>query len=81
MENRVTKLETRMEQVEKDISDIKDHLEEVAKKADIDTLRSEIERRDKNYTNNLWKLVFGLTGLVALLAGVTQLAKIFMPVA
>ena len=68
-----------MERTESDIAGIKQQLQEVAKKTDIEELRSAIEARDRNYTSNLWKLVFGLTGLVAILAGVNQLSKLFLP--
>jgi hypothetical protein len=54
-------------------------LDGVATKSDLANLASAMEKRDTQYTANMWRLVYGLTGIVAILAGVTQLAKLFLP--
>lgn len=72
-------MEERLERVELDVTEIRTQLGTVATKSDVAGLQAALEQRDDRYTSNLWRLVFGLTGLVAILAGVTQLAKVFLP--
>lgn len=68
MESRVTKLETEMVDVKADLSEIKAQIGQAATKKDLGELRSFFVERDQSYTKNLWKLVFGLVALVALIA-------------
>lgn len=81
IEQRVTKLEGQMEAVRDDVSEIKYQLNQTAKKADLEELQKHIDYRDRLYTNNMWRLVFGLVViLAALLAtsfGVRDIPAIF----
>jgi len=68
LESRVTKLETEMAGVKADLSEIKAQIGQAATKKDLSELRSFFVERDQSYTRNLWKLVFGLVLLIALIA-------------
>ncbi len=63
----------RIDRLEKDVTEIKQHLNETAKKSDVQELKAVIEKRDATYTKNLWRLIWILiavfTGIVAISTG------------
>jgi tetrahydromethanopterin S-methyltransferase subunit B len=76
---RMSLIEERVDRLETEVSKMSTKLDGVATKADLSALSASIEKRDNQYNDKMWKLVFGLTGIVAILAGVTQIAKLFFP--
>ena len=69
----------RIDRLESDVTEIKQVLNETAKKSDVQELKEAIETRDAIYTKNLWRLIWILiavfTGIVALSTGL-NLAEI-----
>ena len=63
----------RIDRLESDVTEIKQVLNETAKKSDVQELKEAIEKRDTTYTKNLWKLIWILiavfTGIVAINTG------------
>lgn len=63
----------RIDRLETDIAEVKKHLNETAKKSDVQELKEALESRDATYTKNLWKLIWILiavfTGIVAINTG------------
>lgn len=63
----------RIDRLESDVSEIKQVLNETAKKSDVRELKEVIEARDTIYTKNLWRLIWILiavfTGIVAISTG------------
>ena len=63
----------RIDRLESDVNEIKQVLNETAKKSDVQELKEVIETRDAIYTKNLWKLIWILiavfTGIVAISTG------------
>lgn len=63
----------RIDRLETDVTEIKQQLNETAKKSDVLELKETIEKRDTTYTKNLWKLIWILiavfTGIVAINTG------------
>lgn len=63
----------RIDRLETDVTEIKQQLNETAKKSDVLELKEAIEKRDTTYTKNLWKLIWILiavfTGIVAINTG------------
>lgn len=63
----------RIDRLESDVTEIKQVLNETAKKSDVLELKEAIEKRDTTYTKNLWKLIWILiavfTGIVAINTG------------
>ena len=63
----------RIDRLETDVTEIKQHLNETAKKSDVQELKVAIEKRDATYTKNLWRLIWILiavfTGIVAINTG------------
>ena len=63
----------RIDRLETDVTEIKQQLNETAKKSDVLELKEAIEKRDATYTKNLWKLIWILiavfTGIVAINTG------------
>lgn len=63
----------RIDRLETDVTEIKQQLNETAKKSDVLELKEVIEKRDATYTKNLWKLIWILiavfTGIVAINTG------------
>ena len=63
----------RIDRLESDVSEIKQVLNETAKKSDVRELKEVIETRDTIYTKNLWRLIWILiavfTGIVAISTG------------
>lgn len=78
---RVIRLEERVNAIEDDIGEMKAQLLQTAKKEDMAELRDFLEERDGLYTRNLWKLVFALVGVVGLIAlafvGVKEIPGLF----
>jgi len=68
LESRVSVLETQMASVQEDLAEIKQQIGQAATKRDLQDLQQFFDNRDKTYTHNLWRLVFGLVLLVALIA-------------
>jgi len=68
LENRVSVLETQMASVQEDLAEIKAQIGQAATKQDVQDLQQFFDDRDHTYTHNLWRLVFGLVILVALIA-------------
>lgn len=79
--DRVTRLETEMTEVRGDISEIKSQLDKAATKVDMAELKQFFEKRDSDFTRNMWRVVFGLLMLLAALVvtafGVKELPGIF----
>ena len=79
---RVTRLEQQVEGMQQDITEIKDEVKLSATKSDLIVLRNWLEERDKQFTNNMWKVIYGLLillgGLVVTMFAVKELPKIFM---
>ena len=65
----------RIDRLEADVTEIKQILNETAKKSDVQELKETIETRDAIYTKNLWKLIWILiavfTGIVAINTGLS----------
>ena len=63
----------RIDRLESDVTEIKQVLNETAKKSDVQELKEAIETRDAIYTKNLWRLIWILiavfTGIVAISTG------------
>jgi hypothetical protein len=63
----------RIDRLESDVTEIKQVLNETAKKSDVQELKEVIETRDAIYTKNLWRLIWILiavfTGIVAINTG------------
>lgn len=63
----------RIDRLESDVAEIKQALNETAKKSDVQELKEVIETRDAIYTKNLWRLIWILiavfTGIVAISTG------------
>ncbi|NMA61451.1 MAG: hypothetical protein GX956_06185 [Firmicutes bacterium] len=63
----------RIDRLESDVTEIKQVLNETAKKTDVQELKEAIEKRDSTYTKNLWRLIWILiavfTGIVAISTG------------
>ena len=63
----------RIDRLEADVTEIKQILNETAKKSDVQELKEVIETRDAIYTKNLWRLIWILiavfTGIVAINTG------------
>lgn len=63
----------RIDRLESDVTELKQALNETAKKSDVQELKEVIEARDATYTKNLWKLIWILiavfTGIVAINTG------------
>ena len=63
----------RIDRLESDVTELKQSLNETAKKSDVQELKEVIEARDATYTKNLWKLIWILiavfTGIVAINTG------------
>jgi hypothetical protein len=63
----------RIDRLESDVTEIKQVLNETAKKSDVQELKEVIETRDTIYTKNLWRLIWILiavfTGIVAISTG------------
>src|SRR5690606_13925773 len=64
LESRVSVLETQMASVQEDLAEIKQQIGQAATKRDLQDLQQFFDNRDKTYTHNLWRLVFGLVLLV-----------------
>ncbi len=80
--DRVTRLEQRVDSIQKDVIEIKEEQKRSATKEDLLILRQWLEERDKQYTNNMWKVIYGLLillgGLVVTMFAVKELPKLFM---
>lgn len=80
--DRVTRLEQQVEGMQRDITEIKEEVKLSATKSDLIVLRNWLEERDKQFTNNMWKVIYGLIillgGLVVTMFAVKELPKIFM---
>lgn len=74
---RISLLEERVDRLETEVAKMSSKLDAVATKEDLIALRQYIEQRDAQYTAYLWRLIFGLTTIIAILAGVRQLIEIF----
>ena len=74
---RISLLEERVDKLEAGVTKMSNKLDAVATKQDLCDLQQQIEKRDTQYTTRLWQLVFGLTTIIAILAGVKQLVEIF----
>ena len=65
----------RIDRLESDVTELKQALNETAKKSDVQELKEVIEARDATYTKNLWKLIWILiavfTGIVAINTGLS----------
>lgn len=63
----------RIDRLEVDVSEMRQQLNETAKKSDVRELKEVIETRDTIYTKNLWRLIWILiavfTGIVAISTG------------
>ena len=72
----------RIDRLETDVAEIKKQLHETAKKSDVERLEKTLEKRDANYTKNLWKLIFILIGVftaITLAAVGLSVADISLP--
>ena len=78
---RVTRLESDVENNKTDILEIKDKMDLMATKDDVENLKQVILSRDDTYTKNMWIVIYGLMGVVAAIAlaafGIEKLPTIF----
>lgn len=79
--DRVTRLEQRVDSIQKDVIEIKEEQKRSATKEDLLVLRQWLEERDKQYTQNMWKLIYGLLilfgGMMVVMFGIKELPKLF----
>jgi hypothetical protein len=65
----------RIDRLEVDVAEMRQQLNETAKKSDVQELKEAIEQRDSTYTKNLWRLIWILiavfTGIVAINTGLS----------
>ena len=85
---RVTRLEAESSAMKQDIAEIKVELKKSATKEDLEELKGFFEQRDQQYnsflqqyTDNMWKLIFGLLllfgGLMVVMFGIKEIPKLF----
>lgn len=81
LNERVAKLETEVSNIKGDVVDMKDQLCGMATKEDVMTLKEFFYSRDKEYTKNMWRVIFGLLGLMAAIVlasyGLKEIPAIF----
>jgi hypothetical protein len=80
-EERVSILEYEMGEAKKDIDSLGKKVEGMATKDDLLELKSFFYQRDKDYTKNMWKVIFGLLILLSLLVaaafGIQNIPKLW----
>ncbi|SNY19462.1 hypothetical protein SAMN06265827_105126 [Orenia metallireducens] len=81
LNDRVTRLESDMKNVQDDVCEIKEHLKETATKEDVINLKDYFEDRDRDFIKNMWKVIFGLIITIVTIAmslvGIDKIPKIF----
>ena len=65
IKDRIIRLESEMCTTKEEIKGIKKKLEQAATRSDVDELKQIILTRDNNYTKNMWRVIFGLMGVLA----------------
>lgn len=78
---RLTRVENRLDNVEANIAEIKAEVKQSATKDDLAELKQYFSDRDKQFNNNMWKLIFGLLllfgGLMVVMFGIKEIPKLF----
>lgn len=65
---RLERLEAEMKEVRTDVAEIKEQVGKAATKQDLDNLQAFFLERDQSFNRNVWRLLYGLVGVVVLIA-------------
>ncbi|WP_408954719.1 hypothetical protein [Natroniella sp. ANB-PHB2] len=81
LDNRLTKVETEVENMKEDVAANTEKLQGTATKKDVEDLKRYFGERDSDFTKNMWKLIFGLLvllgGLLVTMFGIENLPGLF----
>lgn len=70
-----------VEGVECDVKEIEDKMDQMATKDDVKSLKKLLLQRDNQYTKNMWRVIFGLLGIVGTISltafGIEKIPTLF----